>query len=93
MNHTRFPKEDHLTDWARRDNKVTKGDSAGCETWCLALREERGRMVFENRFSEEVFRIESEKVKGDWKKLHKEGLLDLYSSAVIIWVINWKNVQ
>ena len=26
MNHTRFPKEDHLLDWARGDNKVTKGD-------------------------------------------------------------------
>ena len=26
MNHTRFPKEDHLPDWARRDNKDTKGD-------------------------------------------------------------------
>jgi len=26
MNHIRFPKEDHLPDWARRDNKVTKGD-------------------------------------------------------------------
>ena len=26
MNHTRFPEEDHLPDWARRDNKVTKGD-------------------------------------------------------------------
>jgi hypothetical protein len=26
MNHTRFPKEDHLPDWARRDNKVTKDD-------------------------------------------------------------------
>ena len=26
MNHTRFPKEDHLPDWARRDNKITKGD-------------------------------------------------------------------
>ena len=28
MNHTRFPKEDHLPDWARLDNKVTKGDRA-----------------------------------------------------------------
>ena len=46
------------------------------------------RMVFENRLSEEVFGIESEEVKGDWKKLHKEGLLDLCSSAVIIWIIN-----
>jgi len=26
VNHTRFPKEDHLPDWARQDNKVTKGD-------------------------------------------------------------------
>ena len=26
MNHTHFPKEDHLPYWARRDNKFTKGD-------------------------------------------------------------------
>ena len=26
MNHTRFPKEVHLPDWVRQDNKVTKGD-------------------------------------------------------------------
>ena len=26
VNHTRFPKEDHLPDRARRDNKDTKGD-------------------------------------------------------------------
>ena len=26
VNHTRFPKEDHLPDGARQDNKVTKGD-------------------------------------------------------------------
>jgi hypothetical protein len=34
VNHTHFPEEDHLPDWARRDNKVTKGDRAengGCE--------------------------------------------------------------
>ena len=28
MNHTCFPKEDHLPDWERRDNKVTKGNRA-----------------------------------------------------------------
>ena len=28
VNHTRFPKEDHTPYWARRDNKVTKGDRA-----------------------------------------------------------------
>jgi len=26
VNHTRFPKEDHLPYWERRDNKVTKRD-------------------------------------------------------------------
>jgi len=26
VNHTRFPKEDHLPDWARRNNQVKKGD-------------------------------------------------------------------
>jgi hypothetical protein len=45
-------------------------------------------MVFENRLSDEVYGIEGEEVKGDWKTLHKEGLLDLYSSAVIIWVMS-----
>jgi len=29
VSHTRFPKEDHLPDWARRDNKVTKDDRVG----------------------------------------------------------------
>jgi len=28
VNHTRFPEDDHLPDWARRDNKVTKFDRA-----------------------------------------------------------------
>ena len=26
MNHTCYPKKDHLPYWARRDNKITKGD-------------------------------------------------------------------
>ena len=26
MNHTRFPKKDHLPQWARSDNQVKKGD-------------------------------------------------------------------
>jgi hypothetical protein len=45
-------------------------------------------MVFENGFSEEVFGIENEEVKGAWKTLHKEGLLDLYFSSIITWVMN-----
>jgi len=30
VNHTRFPKEDHLADRARSDYKVTKGDRVDC---------------------------------------------------------------
>jgi len=30
VNHTRLPKEDHLPDSARRDNKDTKGDRVYC---------------------------------------------------------------
>jgi len=39
VNHTRFPKEDHLPDWARWDNKVTKGDRVEYElgTWVHAI--------------------------------------------------------
>ena len=31
MNHIRFPKEDHLPDWARRDNQVKKNDRVHIE--------------------------------------------------------------
>ena len=30
MNHTRFPKKDHLPDWPRQDNEVRKGDRVEC---------------------------------------------------------------
>jgi hypothetical protein len=30
VNHTRFPKDDHLPDWERRDNQVKKGDRVEC---------------------------------------------------------------
>ena len=35
VNHTRFPKEDHLPDWARRDYQVKKGDrvQSNVENW------------------------------------------------------------
>jgi len=31
VNHTRFPQEDHLSEWARRDSQVKKGDRV--EKW------------------------------------------------------------
>jgi len=32
VNHTRFPKEDHLPDCASRDNQVRKGDRVEWES-------------------------------------------------------------
>jgi len=43
--HTRFAKEDHLPDWARRDNKDTKGDRAELE----AVNRTRGRSLENTR--------------------------------------------
>ena len=53
VNHTRFPKEDHLPNWERRDNKVTKGDRAECvqQKWAGIVCTECVRMdVFRSQF-------------------------------------------
>ena len=53
----------------------------GCETWSVALREERS---FENRVLRRIFGPKRDEVTGDWRKLHSEELNDLYSSPNII---------
>jgi len=57
----------------------------GCETWSLALREERRLRVFENRVFRRirVFRLKRDKVTTEWRKLHNEELNDLYPSPNI----------
>jgi len=44
-----------------------------CESWSLTLREKRSLRVFENN-------PKRDEVTGEWIKLHKEALNDLYSS-------------
>jgi len=46
VNHTRFPKEDHLPDWARRDSKVTKGDRVEAKQNSEKTRETLGYACF-----------------------------------------------
>jgi len=55
----------------------------GCETWSLALREERRLRVFENRVLSAVFGVKRDEVTGEWRKLHNEELNDLYCSPNI----------
>jgi hypothetical protein len=59
----------------------------GCETWCLTLREEHRLRVFENRMLRRIFGPKSDKVTGEWRKLHNKELHDLYSSPSIIRII------
>jgi hypothetical protein len=56
----------------------------GCETWCLALREEHRLRVFENRVLRRIFGPKRDEVTGEWRKFHSEELHILYSSPNII---------
>ena len=56
----------------------------GCETWSLTLREERRLRLFENMVLRRIFGPERDEITGDWRKLHKEELNDLYSSPSIV---------
>jgi hypothetical protein len=63
----------------------------GCETWSLTLREEHRLRVFENR----VLRIFGPKREenGSWRKLHNDGLHNLYSSSNIVKVIKSRRMR
>jgi hypothetical protein len=56
----------------------------GCETWSLTLREEHRLRVFENRVLRKIFGSKWDEVTGEWRKLQKKKLHDLYSSPSII---------
>jgi hypothetical protein len=43
--------------------------------------------MFENRKLRRLFGLRKEKITGGWRKLHKEGLQDLYQSFNMIRVI------
>jgi len=59
----------------------------GCEAWSLTLREERKLRVFENIVLMRIFGRRRDEVTGEWRRLHKEELSDLYSSPNIVRVI------
>jgi hypothetical protein len=65
----------------------------GCETWSLTLREKHRLRVIENRVLRRIFGPKRDEVKGEWRKLHNEGLRDLYSSPSIIRIIKLRRMR
>jgi hypothetical protein len=57
------------------------------------LREEHRLRVFENRVLRRIFGLRRDEVTGEWRKLHKEELNDLYSSPNIVWVIKSRRMR
>jgi hypothetical protein len=65
----------------------------GCETWSLTLKEEHRLRVFENRVLRRICGPMRDEVTGEWRRLHKEELNDLYSSPTIFRVIKSRTMR
>jgi hypothetical protein len=57
------------------------------------VREERRLKAVENRMLRSIFGSKSDKIRGEWRRLHKEELNDLYSSPNIIWVLESRKIR
>jgi hypothetical protein len=57
-----------------------------CQIWSKTLRQEHKLRVFENRVLK-IFGLKRDEVMGGWRKLHNEGLYNLYTSPSIIRII------
>jgi len=55
----------------------------GCENWSLTLGEEYRLRVFENRMLRRIFWPKTDKVTGEWRKLHNEELNDMFFHQVL----------
>jgi hypothetical protein len=49
--------------------------------------------LFENRVLREIFGPKRNEVKGDWRKLHKEELRNLYLSLDIVRILKFREMR
>jgi len=59
----------------------------------LTLREKRKLRVFQNMVLRRIFGPRRDEVTGEWRKLHKKELNDLYSSPNIVRVIKSRRMR
>jgi len=80
------PKRDYFTgEWRKLHNKELV--LYGCETWLLALTEERRLRVSENRVLRRIFGPKRDYVIGEWRQLHNKELHGMYRSPNMVRVI------
>jgi hypothetical protein len=65
----------------------------GVKQWSLTLREKHRLRVFENRVLRRIFGLKRYEATGGWRKLHNEGLHNLYSSPSIIRMMNPRRIR
>jgi hypothetical protein len=65
----------------------------GFETWSLTVREDHKLRVFENRVLSGIFGPKRDEVTGGWRKLRNKELHNLYSTPIIIRIINSRRMR
>ena len=56
----------------------------GFETWSFTLREEQRLRVFENRVLRKIFGSKRNEVTGEWRRVYKKELYEMYCSPYIM---------
>jgi len=65
----------------------------GLQAWSLTLREEHRLRLFDNMVLKTIFRLKRDEVTGEWRRIHKGKVYNLYTSPNIIRVIKSRRTR